>query len=33
VEFFIRVCFELYAMDFDEFSLLSLPTGIILKFF
>jgi hypothetical protein len=30
--FFIRGCFELHIVNFDEFNLLSLPTNIILRF-
>ncbi len=29
---FIRGCFKLGAMDFDEFNLLFLPTGVVLRF-
>jgi hypothetical protein len=30
--FFKKGCFELCVVDFDEFSLLSLPSSIILRF-
>lgn len=30
--FFIRGCFEFHTVDFNEFSLLFLPTSIVMKF-
>jgi hypothetical protein len=30
--FFIKGCFELRNVDFDEFSLVSLPIGVVLRF-
>jgi len=32
LNFFIKGCFELYSVDFEEFCLRSLPINVVLRF-